>query len=367
MKKLILLPSLALLIIACNHSDKKAELEKLKKQEQEIKEKIADLEAELDKGKEEKTSGINVSVMSISPQIFKNYIDVLGKVDAEENISLSSEIPGTITKINVKVGDHVKRGQILAETDDRAIDQQIEDLQGSVDLADQVYDRQKGLWDLKIGTEVQFLQAKTNKASLSKKMAGLKEQLRMTKIISPIDGTVDAIDVKIGQVSAPGMPSIRVINYDNLKVKADIAEKYASKIKTGAEAIVHLTDMDDSLVTKINFVSRSINPVSRTFSVEVLLDSKKEYHPNMVAGLSINDYKSSKPVLIVPIKLIQKDENGESFVFTANGNKAKKQIIKIGNEYKGKAEIVEGLKEGDLILETGYDIVNDGDVIAYKK
>lgn len=368
MKKLFLIPVLAFSIIACNSSgdDKKAEMDNLKKQEADIKAKIAVLEAELS-AKDTMQSGLAVAVAVLQARSFKNYIDIQGRVDADENVALSSEMPGTITKINVKVGDEVTIGQVLAETDARAINQQISDLQTNAELVNQMYDKQKNLWDQKIGTELQYLQAKTNKESMEKKMGALQEQLRMSKIISPINGTVDAVDVKLGQAVAPGFPAIRVINFANLKVKADVAESYASKIKKGSEVIVYFPDINDSIVTKMNFVSRSINNASRTFNVEVLLGNSKEYYPNMVARLSINDYQSLQPVITIPVRTIQKDENNESYVYIADGQKAKKQIIKLGKEYKGMAEVKEGLKEGDVLITLGYDIVNEGDVIMYKK
>ena len=167
---------------------------------------------------------------------------------------------------------------------------------------------------------------------MEKKMGALQEQLRMTKIISPINGTVDAVDVKIGQAAAPGMPAIRVINYSNLKVKADVAETYASKIKKGSEVVVYFPDMNDSVISKVNFVARAINPASRTFLVEVLLDNKKEYHPNMVARLNVNDYMSAQPIIIIPVRTIQKDENNASFVYVADNGVAKKHIITLGKK-----------------------------------
>ena len=366
MKKLLLIPSLTLLLIACGSGeDKKAQLEALKKQEVELKSKIALLEAELSSGSDSLNKGTAVAVLVLKNEIFKNYIDVQGRVDADENVALSSEMPGTITKINVKPGDEVSVGQVLAETDARAINQQMSDLQVNADLVNQVYEKQKNLWDQKIGTEVQFLQAKTNKESMAKKMNAMQEQLRMTKIISPINGTVDAVDVKIGQMTAPGMPAIRVINYSNLKVKADVSETYASKIKKGNDVIVYFPDVQDSILAKVNFVSRAINNSSRTFTVEVLLDNKKEYHPNMVAKLSINDYQSSQPGIMVPVRTIQKDESNALFVFVIDGKTAKKQLITIGKEYNGKAEVLTGLKDGDTLITLGYDLINDGDSVAY--
>ena len=376
MKKLVLIPILTLLLIACgSDEDKKAQLERLKKEESELRSEIAGLQVKIDTLQAQQKrligdsveTGIAVAVITLKNEIFKNYIDVQGIVDADQNVSLSSEMPGTITKINVKTGDEVHVGQVLAETDVRAINQQISDLQTNADLVNQIYEKQKNLWAQKIGTEVQFLQAKTNKESMEKKMIAMQEQVRMSKIISPINGTVDAVDIKIGQLVAPGLPAIRVINFSNLKVKSDVAESYASKIKKGNEVIIHFPDTQDSVIAKVDFVSRAINNSSRTFTVEVLLDNKKEYHPNMVAKLSINDYQSAETAITIPVRAIQKDENNEEFVYLANGNTAKKQLVKIGKTYSGKAEIISGLKAGDVLVTLGYDIINDGDAIEYKK
>lgn len=369
MKKIFLVPVLTIAMISCNSGggDKKAELEKLKKQDAEIKAKIAALEQELSVGKDSVPSGITVAVEQLKAEVFKNYIEVQGRVDADENVALSTEMPGTITKINVKAGDEVSAGEVLAETDARAINQTISDLQTNIELVNQIFEKQKNLWDQKIGTEVQFLQAKTNKESMEKKLSALKEQLRMTKIVSPISGTVDAVDVKVGQAVAPGFPAIRVINFSNLKVKADVAETYASRIKKGSEVIVYFPDIQDTLIAKVNFVSRAISPSSRTFMVEVLLDNKKEYHPNMVARLSANDYQSVQPVIVIPVRTIQKDENNASFVYVSENGIAKKRIVTLGKAYSGKAEVISGLKENDLLVTLGYDIINEGDAITYKK
>ncbi|MDQ3047737.1 MAG: efflux RND transporter periplasmic adaptor subunit [Bacteroidota bacterium] len=369
MKKAILLPGLFLFLIACNSpegEDKKAELAELKKQEAEIKTKIAALELELGRS-DSSTVGVAVSVIPVKASVFKNYIDVQGRVDADENVTLSTGMPGTITKINVKVGDEVNKGQVLAETDSRALSQSMSDLQTNSDLVNQIYQKQKNLWDQKIGTEIQYLQAKTNKESMEKKMGALQEQIRMSKIISPINGTVDAVDIKLGQMVSPGMPSIRVINFSNLKVKADVAESYASKIRKGSEVIVYFPDMNDSVITKVNFVSRAISSASRTFSVEVLLDNKKEYHPNMVTRLKINDYQSGSPSITIPVRTIQKDEDGKSFVYVAENGAAKKCIVETGKQYSGQAEIISGLKENEMLVVLGYDLINEGDKISYTK
>lgn len=368
MKNKLLYISMATLIIACGAPDKKAELEKLKKQKSEIETKITAIEDELHKagGDSVKQKAAEIVATPIALQTFKSYIEIQGRIDADENVSLSTEMPGTITQINVKVGDQVTKGQELATTDARSIQQQISDMQTNLDLAKQVYDRQKSLWDQKVGTEIQYLQAKTNKESLEKKIGTLQEQLRMSKIISPINGTVDAVNIKLGQMVSPGLSAINVINFSNLKVKADVAEAYANRIKKGNEVLVLFPDSKDSLVAKINYSSRAINTLNRTFGVEVLLDNTKEYHPNMVAKLKINDFQSPSPEVVVPVKYIQRGTN-ETYVLLAKNNKAVKTLIKTAREYNGLVEVTSGLSAGDLLITQGYDMLNDGDAIVVKK
>lgn len=372
-KNSILLIALTVILVACGGggSDKKAELEKLKKQKSELETKIAALEEEVAKSDTtaNKEKGTEVVAMPLSPTIFKAYIEVQGRVDADENVSLSIELPapGTISKILVKVGDHVSKGQVLAETDQRPLQQQLITMQANLALANQVYEKQKNLWDQKIGTEIQFLQAKTTKETTEATIAGINEQLRMSKIISPIDGTVDFVDIKIGQAVQPGKGVINVVNFNSLKVKAAVAEGYASRIHNGDEVIVVFPDMNDTIQSKIHYASRAIDALTRTFAVEALLDSKKEYHPNTVAKLKINDYKSAKPVIVVPVKFIQKAEEG-SYVMVDEKGKAAKKAVVLGREYNGNAEVVSGLNEGDLIITEGYDLVNEGSsIVSVKK
>ncbi len=368
MKSKVLFLALAVIAFSCGTPDKKAELDKLKKQKIDLESQIATLEEDLRMagGDSSQTKSLEVGVETITPRIFKTYIEVQGRIDADENVSLSSEMPGTVTNILVKVGDEVNKGQVLAETDARAIQQQMSDLATNMELVNQVYQKQKNLWDQKIGTEIQYLQAKTNKESMEKKMATLQQQLNMSKVVSPISGTIDAVNIKVGQAIAPGIPAINVINFSNLKVKADVAETYATRVKKGNEVLILFPDMNDSITAKVNYSSRAINALNRTFGVEVILDNKKEYHPNMVAKLKINDFQSPTPVVAVPVKFIQRGTD-ENYVYVVSNNKAIKKVIKTGKEYAGMTEVLSGLSAGDMLITAGYDVVNDGDAVSVKK
>ena len=362
----IILLGFSVLVVSCGSKSPEG-ITELKAKQAELKTQLAEISSQIQKLEGDSgAKALLVDANIITPEIFKTYINVQGRVDAEESVSLSSEMPGTITKINVAVGDEVQKGQVLAETDARALQQSISDLQTNAELVNQLYEKQKTLWEQKIGTEVQFLQAKTQKESLEKKMSALQEQLRMTKIISPIDGTVDAVDIKLGMLTAPGMPAIRVINFNNLKLKADMAESYASKVHKGDDVLIRFPDSNDTLSAKINYAARAISAMNRTFGVEIKLDNKKEYHPNQIAVLSINDYRSAKPVIAIPIHYIKKDLKGQTYVLIAQGNKAEKKNVSIGREYNGKVEIIEGLDETTKLITSGFEGLNEGDAIRVK-
>lgn len=371
MKTIFNIAFVALILVACGGNStldqKKKELEKLKQEEKTVQGKIKALEAEIAKLDTSKKidEDLEIAVMPVKSELFKTFIEIQGRVDADENVSLSTQMPGVITRINVKPGDQVSKGQVLAETDINALMQQISDLETNLSLAKQAFTKQQNLWKQNIGTEMQFLQAKTTKESLEKKMSAMEEQVRMSKIISPISGTVDAVNIKIAQMVAPGMAAINVVNFNNLKVKADLAETYSSRVKSGNTVQIYFPDINDSITAKINYAARAINPMTRTFAVEVILPAGSKFHPNMVAKLKINDYQSAKPVITVPVKFIQKDNN-ESFVLVEENNVAVKKTVTILKEYNGIAELSSGLNEGDKVITEGYDLINAGDKIKVK-
>lgn len=362
----LLILTITLFLLACGGKEEQS-LTELKATEAELKTQLAEISSKIAKLEGDSAGKfVLIEAKALVPSIFKTYINIQGRVDADENVVVSTEMPGTISKINVKVGDIVSKGQVLAETDTRALQQNISDLQINLELVTQVYEKQKALWEQKVGTELQYLQAKASKESTEKKLEALQEQIRMSKIISPIDGNVDAIDVKLGQLTAPGMPAIRVINFNNLKVKADLAESFVSKVHKGNEVMIKFPDTNDSLISTVNFSARSISAMNRTFAVEVLLEGRKDFHPNQIAILSINDYKSEKPVMVLALKYVQRDLKGQTYVLLADGNKVTKRFIKLAKEYKGFAEVAEGLTEKDLLITEGYEGLNEGDAIKIK-
>jgi RND family efflux transporter MFP subunit len=343
--------------------DKATQLNELKTKQAEISKQIATLEAEIAKENPEAVAvkAKEVAVTEVTPRSFEHFIQTQGTIESEENVMVSAKTMGIITNVLVKEGDMVSKGQTLAQIDNTLILKGIEELKSGMELANTVYERQKNLWDKKIGTEVQFLQAKSNKESLEKRLASLQEQNEMTRIKSPISGLVDAVDIKVGQNIAPGMPAVRVVNTSDLKISANMSESYARLLAKGNKVIVSFPDIDKTIETKLSFVGKNINQLSRTFSVEAPLPSASELRPNMTAIIKVV-YETSANALVVPINVVQ-ELNGEKIVYVAeaSGNNmiARKRVVTVEGVFNGFAE-VKGLNAGDKLITFGFQSVSEG-------
>jgi len=362
MKKLLYIPAI-LFLAACSPKpkDKKTELADLKKQQAEINSKITALQAQL--GTTDSTKGADVSAIILKPGMFTNYVQIQGRIDAQDNVTAYPQANAIITAINVKVGDHVSKGEVLAQLDNSVLVQNIAQAQTQVNLMNTLFERQKNLWDQKIGTEVQFLQAQTNLQSAQKQVASLRQQSDMYRIVSPISGVVDQMDLRLGQVAAPGATGagIRVVNADVLKVKADVPESYSSSVNKGDSVKILFPDVNDSLTTRVTFAAKVIDPNSRSFGIEVQLPHNKEYRPNMTAVLKIADY-SKRNTIVIPLNSIQKSDEGDYVYINVNGF-AKRKAITEGGTSGGFTEITSGLSAGDQLITEGASELGDGDKV----
>jgi membrane fusion protein (multidrug efflux system) len=258
----------------------------------------------------------------------------------------------------------VSAGQTLAQIDNSLIARGIDELKSQLELATTVFDRQKNLWDQKIGTEVQFLQAKSNKESLERRLASLQEQNEQTKIKAPVSGVVDAVNVKVGMNIAPGVPAARVVNNSDLKITARVSEAYSNALKKGDKIIVTFPDINKTINSKLSFVARNIDALSRTFTVEADLPSRAELRPNMTAVVRVV-FETSPRAIVVPINVVQ-TINDEKVVYIAEKKGdhtiARKRVVKVAGVFDNEAE-VEGLSAGDQLITTGYQGLTDGDYI----
>ncbi|HEY2581002.1 MAG TPA: efflux RND transporter periplasmic adaptor subunit [Mucilaginibacter sp.] len=342
---------------ASKPKDKTAELADLKSQQAALNTKITALEAEV--GKKDSVKSTDVSTYVVKSGNFTNYVQILGRIDAQDNVMAYSQSPGVITAIYVKAGQHVSKGQVLVQLDNSVLNQNIAQAETQVNLNHTLYDRQKNLWDQKIGTEVQYLQAQTALQNSQKQVAVLHQQADMYRITSPINGTVDQMDLKLGQVIQPGANGLRIVNADLLKVKADVPESYSGTINEGDHVKVIVPDANDSLMANVTFAAKVIDQTSRSFGVEIKLPSNKSLRPNMTAILKIADF-SKKNSIVIPLNAIQRSDTA-TFVFVDENGVAKKKNIKVGATYGGKSEILSGLSAGDQLVTQGAGDIEDGD------
>ena len=359
-----------LLLASCGGSsnkDPKAELEKLKSDQAATQAKIAELEAKT--GGPATVAATPVSVMNAKPESFKSYLEVQGRIDFDQNATVGSRAAGSLTSIRVERGDRVSKGQVLATVDASILDANVAELRTRMDLAKTVYEKQKGLWDQQIGTEIQYLQAKNNYQALQRNLGTLNQQRALYNVVAPFAGSVDEVLPKLGEITAPGAPVVRLTSGSGGKILADVSEAYGNSIKAGDNAVVTIPDLgDEELPATVRVVSRSINATSRTFTVELRLKSAKaaNLRPNMVATVRIQNYAAASAT-VIPVDIVQHDEeNSYVYVVVQEAGKvvAKKRIIKTGNTYNGKVEVTSGLTAADQIISGGYQNLNEGQKVA---
>lgn len=349
--------------------EKKTELATIKEEILQLEESIKAIEDSLNGGAE-KEAGVLVSIKTLEPESFSHFFEVNGTVGAAEDIMVSPETGGLIDKVYVNEGDRVKEGDKIAKLNTSVLEKNIAELNSNLKLATTVYERQKRLWDQKIGSEIQFLEAKNNKEALENKVATLTEQLQLSIVSAPTSGVIDKVIQKEGEMGAPGMPIVQLVNPKNLEIKADVSEAYAASVKKGDVVQLSFPNFNKSLEAPIERVSSAINPGNRTFNVQINYNNSDEYiKPNALAVLKITDYKTDK-ALVVPSRIVHKDMRGEYvYVVTDEADKqvSIKTYIKTGQSSGGVTEIVEGLKAGDKVIVQGYTEVANGDQVRVKE
>lgn len=376
MKNLFYL-SIVLLLAACGQGDsleaKKSKLAELNTSIEQIKQEVAQLEKEiaiLD------TSAIIrkpklVTVIPVNQGEFKHYIDVQGTVESEENVSIQPGMPGVVTGVFVREGDNVSQGQLLAETDNRAMKESIAQLETNLDFAKTAFEKQERLWNQKIGSEIQYLQAKTQYESLKKSIESMQAQLEMSRMRSPISGSVDQVNIKVGEYAAPGpMGALNIVNSNKMKIAVRVADSYIDLVDKGNPVRIYLSDIDKNIEGKVTFVSKVVNSMSRTFLVEIALGkTEAKIRPNMMAEVSINDLQLDS-VISIPSNLVQKDSDGSQYVLiaskNANGLEAVKKTVEPGLSYGDQIVINEGLDTSMKLISAGYQEVVDGQAISLK-
>ena len=370
MKKVVLIAT-SLLLIACGEKStddliKDKNITELKNRKATIQAELEKIDAALVNGNKTPESEALVSVVTIKDTVFNHYLEIQGNVDTKENILVQPEFSGTLTSLNVKAGQRVAKGQILGKVDDAGMSQQLASIENQYALAKTTFERQKNLWDKKIGSEIQFLQAQAQMISAQKSVAQMRAQVAKTVIRAPFSGTIDEVFVERGQVVAPSPQGLmRIVNLSNMYVSTTVPETYIGKLKPGTEVDVFLTSLGKTYKGKVRQVANFINPSNRSFGIEVSVPNPDNLlRPNQVAKLKIIDYTTNNAI-VVPTNVVQEDGEHNKFVFIAtnvNGKSgvAKKVLVKVGKSSNNVTEILSGLAANDVIITEGVNNIADG-------
>ena len=379
MKKLVALISITALLAACGAStqkdgtlaEKQRQLKELREQQTKTSEEITKLEKEI--GKLDPSATIIekpklVGLKTLGNQEFVHYIDLQGKVDAE-NISYVNPrgMGGLVKELYVKRGDIVKKGQLLMKLDDAVQRQQLQTAKTQLEYAKNLYQRQKNLWDQNIGTEIQLINAKNNVDQVEHNVALINEQISMSNVYAEVGGIADEVTIRVGE-NFNGNPAqgIKIVNTASLKVVTDIPENYLSRVKQGTPVLITIPDLNKKIEARVTLISQSIGLTSRGFMVESKIPYDPSMKPNMVALVKILDY-TSKDAISIPVSTIQTDEKGKFvLVATKEGNRmvAKKKPVVVGELYGDAIEIKSGLAVGDSLISEGFQGIYEGQALT---
>ncbi len=309
-----------------------------------------------------------VSVFEVTSSKFNHYLEVQGDVKTRQNVLIYPEVSGTLLKVYVQEGQKVSKGQLLAKIDDGGMGSQLSQLQSQAELAKTTFERQKRLWDQKIGSEIQYLQAKTNYEASSNAVKQLQSQLDKSTMRAPFSGIIDDIIKDQGTVVAPmgqGSEVFRIVNLSNMYIEVDVPESYLGTVTKGKEAIVLFPILGDSIVSKVRQTGNFINPGNRSYTIEIPVSNKNgNIKPNLTAKVKINDY-TNENALMIPQGIISENAAGEQYVYItleANDNIAdiKKQIITTGKIDGDFIEVLSGVNAGESLISEGARSVKPG-------
>lgn len=383
MKKIATIFLLSLAIISCGNGEDKSVEEviedgnlseirqkksELSKEQSELSRKLDLLESAINDLDEDRGRPL-VNIQKLEDTTFRHYAQVQGDVYTDENIVIYSETSGILNDVRVNEGQQVSKGQVLAVIDDGGLSSELARIETQLALAETTFERQERLWEQNIGSEMQYLEAKSNFEAMQNSASQIRTQLAKNTVRAPFSGVIDEIITEEGEVVNPGQSQLfRLVSLKNMFIEASVPENYLNQITEGSEVIVEIGSIGKQFTGEIQRVGNTINPNNRTFRIEVAIPNEDGLvRPNQIATVMINDYINEEAI-IVPEHTVQQNSQGETLVYVwepqeENKGLAKKVVVETGYVYQGKIEVTEGLEPGDTIITDGSRNLRDGQEI----
>ena len=384
MKNIFILLVVSLTLASCGGGDKQSvddliaggDLEKIRARRTKIKTQQEELQLQLDqmdaaiRELDKSESMALVTTATINDTLFKHFIEVQGNVTTRQNVIIYPEYQGTLISVLVKEGGQVRKGQLLGRIDDGGLGSQLGQLQVQEELARTTYERQKRLWDQQIGSEIQYLQAKTNYEASKNAVEQLQSQLAKTQITAPFSGTIDDVITDQGTVVSPGQALFRIVNLDEMFIEAEVPERYLKTVTPGKDVAINLPILGQTIASQVRQTGNYIKPSNRSFSIEVdVPNDTGNIKPNLTARLRINDYTNPE-ALLIPLSVISENSLGEQYVYViqkdsanSGGDIATRKIITTGLTQGDFTEVTSGIEAGEAIIIEGARTVKDGQTV----
>ena len=372
MKNLSILTALVALLAACSTSTPSSDVDQLNVRRDSIAGAIETLKAELAEidlqlaAADSTRNFASVTTFEVAKGGFDHSFQVYGTVVSDKSVTLFPEMAGTITKVTVKGGERVRAGQLLVAMDASLVQASLAEVKTQLTLAQSVFEKQSRLWEQKIGSEVQYLQAKTQFEALQKRLAAVSRQVAMTTVTAPFDGVIDQVFAKEGEMAAPGMAMVRIVGNGGLRLDMQVPETYIQRIEKGDAVDMHFSAIKLDLVGKISAVGNFINAGSRTFGVTVELPKNSSLKANMMASVALKDY-SVDSAITVPNRLILQDTKGVNYtyVYVAKGDlgSIERRDLVLGVANNDMTEIKSGIAPGEKVVDRGIRSVQPGQIV----
>lgn len=385
MKRTYLLTLSLLFLVSCGNDTqsvddviKSGDIKAIKAKRADLNQQQRDIKSDLEKldhyisSQEKQDRPVLITTEVLKDTLFKHYVEVQGNVDTDQNLVLNGEFSGVLTEVYVKEGQQVTKGQRLAKIDDGGLSSQVAQQETQLALAKTTFERQERLWNQNIGSEIQYLQAKTNYEAAQNAVNQMRSQLAKTIITAPFSGIVDDVIADPGQLIVPGQtPVIRLVNLSKMYVKASVPETYLTNIKKGSQVIVNLSSIQEEFVGTVSQVSNFINPANRSFEIQVDIPNKSGMvKPNLIATVKVNDYQADEAI-VIPENILQENSVGDMIAYVYKPvndtiGEAKRIVVETGRSYGNRVEIASGLKKGDTIIVEGSKNLREGQKVIIK-
>lgn len=369
MKRIAYVALMAFGLASCGSPDPQEQINNYRNEIAKLEQKIAALQLEMgDEAEENAGSALNVVVKVLEPEVFSRRFEVTGLMEAFKDVYISPETSGQIEAVPAERGKRVRYGQLLVKLNTDVIEKNIAEVKTSLDLATRLYEKQKDLWDQQIGSELQYLEARNGKEVLEARLATLEKQLQLASVTAPFDGVVEEVLVKKGELASPGMPLVRLVNLDKMRVTSRISESFLNRVSEGDQVELTFDAYPDWIINeRISRLGEVIDPTTRTLTLEVELSNAGDrLKPNMLTAVRIEDYRN-REALVVPSIALRNDFTG-TFLFrvrdTGSETVAEKVYVETGLSVEDRTEITSGVKPGERVIVKGYNLVGEGTPVA---